>query len=82
MKELDYGVVVTFDDGTELWLEAITDEIDGFVLRDKDGNGIAMFREDEWGGCRAWSEAHSKKYFEKGRAKRRFDIARHILTPS
>lgn len=70
MKELDYGVVVQFDDGTELWLEAITDEIDGFILRDKDGNGIAMFAEDEWGGKRAWSEAHDKKYLARDKAKK------------
>lgn len=63
MKELDYGVVSEFSDGTELWLEAITDEIDGFVLRDKSGKGIAMFPEGTWGnGERAWSEKHMKKY--------------------
>lgn len=64
MKELDYGVVAEFEDGTELWLEAITDEIDGFVLKHKDGSNITMFPENEWGNGRAWSEAHTKKYDE------------------
>jgi len=62
MKVLDYGVVAEFDNSMELWLEPITDEIDGFVLRDKGGNGIAMFPESKWGGERRWSKYHDKKY--------------------
>ena len=69
MKELDYGIVAEFEDGTQLWLEAITDVIDGFVLRDQDGNGLAVFSEDEYGGSRAWSDAHDKKYLEEPNAE-------------
>lgn len=32
-SELAYGIVRKFEDGTTLWYEPITDEIDGFVLR-------------------------------------------------
>lgn len=64
-KRLDYGVVTEFEDGTELWLEAVTDEIDGFILRDKNGKGIAMFPESEWGNGRRWSDQHTKEYDQK-----------------
>lgn len=35
-ENLDYGLIREFKD-TDLWFEPITDEIDGFVLRSKDG---------------------------------------------
>ena len=31
--KLEYGIVKEFGDGTVLWYEPITDNIDGFVLR-------------------------------------------------
>ena len=45
MQELDYGIIIEFENGTELLFEPFTDEIDGFVLRkgDKDGTVIAFF---------------------------------------
>lgn len=66
MKELDYGVVVEFENGTELWFEPFTDEMDGFVLRkgDKDGTAVAFFSEDEIEGKRRFSEMNTKKYDE------------------
>lgn len=44
MQRLMYGVIKNFDDGTSLWYEPITDEIDGFVLRDYNGNIIRMWQ--------------------------------------
>ena len=35
-EKLDYGLVNEYDD-LDLWYEPITDEIDGFVTRNKDG---------------------------------------------
>lgn len=32
-KELSYGIVKKYDNGTTLWFEPVTDELDGFVLR-------------------------------------------------
>ena len=44
MNKLDYGVVREFKDGTTLWYEPITDEINGFVLRDRDGYIIKVWK--------------------------------------
>lgn len=35
---LNYGLVMRFRDGTDLYYEPLTDEIDGFVLRANDGD--------------------------------------------
>ena len=42
MDELRYGIIKEYDN-YDLWYEPITDEIDGFVLRDKDGCIIYIF---------------------------------------
>ena len=34
---LAYGIIRKFENGTTLWYEPITDEIDGFVLRENKG---------------------------------------------
>ena len=33
VNSLEYGVIMGFDNGVELWYEPITDEYDGFVFR-------------------------------------------------
>ena len=35
-KQLTYGVIKEFKNGTTLWYEPITDELDGFALRGAD----------------------------------------------
>ena len=37
---LTYGCVAEFLNGTSLWFEPVTDEIDGMVLKDDDANII------------------------------------------
>jgi hypothetical protein len=32
-KELSYGIVKKYENGTTLWFEPVTDELDGFILR-------------------------------------------------
>lgn len=47
MNEMDYGLtyglVKEFNNCTQLWYEPITDEIDGFVLRDTRGSIIQIW---------------------------------------
>lgn len=43
--ELAYGIIREFQDGTTLWYEPITDEIDGFVLRGNKGLIQTVFSE-------------------------------------
>lgn len=44
MNKLDYGIIKEFKDDTTLWYEPITDEINGFVLRDRDGYIIKVWK--------------------------------------
>lgn len=44
MKRLTYGIIKEFEDGTTLWYEPITDEIDAFVLRSQEGNIIRIYK--------------------------------------
>lgn len=47
MNKLEYGIVKEYSD-YDLWYEPITDEIDGFVLRNKNGDAIIkVFSEDQ-----------------------------------
>ena len=39
-----YGVIREFENGNVLWYEPITDEIDGFVLRDNDGSIVRTWK--------------------------------------
>ena len=43
MEQLRYGFVEEFEDGTTLWYEPITDYLDGFVLRKRDGSIIRVY---------------------------------------
>lgn len=43
MERLRYGLIEEFEDGTILWYEPITDELDGFVLREWDGSIIRIY---------------------------------------
>ena len=45
MDKLGYGVIKEYDN-FDLWYEPITDEIDGFVLRDKNGGIVSVFSKD------------------------------------
>lgn len=40
--DLNYGVIAKFDN-SELWYEPITDELNGFVLYNKDGLPVSMY---------------------------------------
>jgi len=42
---LAYGIIREFEDGTTLWYEPITDEIDGFVLRGNEGYVQTVYSE-------------------------------------
>lgn len=44
--ELVYGIVREYSNGTTLWFEPITDELDGFVLRKSGGSIQTVFSED------------------------------------
>ncbi|NBK99401.1 MAG: hypothetical protein EOM50_15545 [Erysipelotrichia bacterium] len=44
--ELVYGIVMEYSNGTTLWFEPITDELDGFVLRKSGGSIQTVFSED------------------------------------
>jgi hypothetical protein len=44
--ELVYGIVREYSNGTTLWFEPITDELDGFVLRKSGGSIQSVFSED------------------------------------
>ena len=46
MDELKYGVIKEHSD-YDLWYEPITDDIDGFVLRDKNGGIVSIFSKDK-----------------------------------
>lgn len=43
MEQLEYGIIKDFGNGITLWYEPITDVIDGFVLREKDGSIIKVW---------------------------------------
>jgi hypothetical protein len=43
MEQLGYGLIEEFENGTTLWYEPITDVIDGFVLRKRDGSIIRIY---------------------------------------
>lgn len=43
MERLRYGLIEEFEDGTALWYESITDDLDGFVLRIQDGSIIRIY---------------------------------------
>jgi hypothetical protein len=44
--EFEYGIIAEFQN-TILWYEPITDEVNGFVLRQKEDSGIlAIYREE------------------------------------
>ena len=43
-NNLTYGVVKELDNDNVLWYEPITDEIDGFVLRDGDGSIVRTWK--------------------------------------
>ena len=45
-EELAYGIVREYSNGTTLWFEPITDELDGFVLRKSGGSIQTVFSED------------------------------------
>lgn len=45
-QELSYGIVREYNNGTTLWFEPITDELDGFVLRKSDGTIQTIFSKD------------------------------------
>jgi hypothetical protein len=53
MDELEYGVIKEYTD-YDIWYEAITDEIDGFVLRDKNGAILKTFSEDQRQAIFTW----------------------------
>ena len=42
-EKLGYGLIEEFEDGTTLWYEPITDVIDGFTLRKRDGSIIRIY---------------------------------------
>lgn len=42
-EKLGYGLIKEFEDGTTLWYEPITDVIDGFTLRNRDGSIIRIY---------------------------------------
>ena len=44
--ELVYGIVREYSNGTTLWFEPITDELDGVVLRKSGGSIQSVFSED------------------------------------
>jgi hypothetical protein len=39
---IEYGLIKEYDD-FDIWYEPITDEIDGFVIRSKDGYILKVF---------------------------------------
>lgn len=39
-KQYEYECVTEFENGSTLWLEPITDELDGFVIRDSKQNTL------------------------------------------
>ena len=43
MKQLEYGLIKEFENGTTLWYERVTDILDAFVLRGPDGYIIDMW---------------------------------------
>lgn len=45
-EELIYGIVREYSNGTALWFEPITDELDGFVLRKSGGLIQTVFSEE------------------------------------
>jgi len=47
IKELEYGLIQEFDT-YDLWCEPITDEIDAFVLRSKEGYILAVYSKDTY----------------------------------
>lgn len=49
MKKLTYGIIQEFEDGTTLWFEPITDERDGFALRQSDGSIQSVYSDDNYG---------------------------------
>lgn len=44
MNQLEYGIIKEFNNGTTLWYEPITDNLDGFVLRGIDGDIIDIYK--------------------------------------
>ena len=45
---ISYGIVKSYTDW-DLWFEAITDTVDGFVMRNHDGSIISVFQEQGGG---------------------------------
>lgn len=43
MERVRYGLIEEFENGTTLWYEPITDVIDGFTLRNRDGSIIQIW---------------------------------------
>ena len=48
MDQLKYDVIKEFEDGTALWYEPITDEVDGFVLRGPNDEVIKVWTENRF----------------------------------
>ena len=42
--EIEYGIIKEFENGKVLWFEPITDDSNGFVLRNDDGNIISIWK--------------------------------------
>jgi len=41
---MEYGIVKELDDGNTIWFEPITDEIDGFVVRDSNSGIVSVYQ--------------------------------------
>jgi hypothetical protein len=65
---LEYGIIKTLDNDVDVWFESITDDLDGFVIRDKDGFILKLFLErvdksayDKFGNLKTMYYKHDKR---------------------